>query len=151
MKHVLRLLFGLTTLFIGLAACDKIPQNGDLDGMWQLTEMTPAATGVTTHKKPEAIYWSFQLDVLMIHTPYKLHNGKTYNTSGLFEKRGDSLHVNTVYVHYVNRDSLISDPHSTTLDAVGIHGNSGHFRIESLSDSHMTLSSDFCRLAFRKI
>jgi len=138
-------------MIFGIAACDKLPKNGDLDGMWQLTEMTPAATGMPADKKADAIYWSFQLNMMNIHTPNARHNGKTYNTMGLFERRGDSLHVNRVFVHYVNRDSLIADPASTTLDAVGIHGNSGHFYIEQLSSRHMTLSSDFCRLKFRKI
>lgn len=150
-KHLITSCIAASSLVLGAAGCDKLPANGELDGMWQLTQMTPAATGETADKKAEHIYWSFQLDMMMIHTPDVLHNGKTYNTSALFSRQGDSLHVNSVFVHYVNRDSIISDPASTTLDAVGIHGNAAHFRIDQLSSDHMQLTSDYCRLSFRKL
>ncbi|MBR1713267.1 MAG: lipocalin-like domain-containing protein [Alloprevotella sp.] len=145
----------LPALFLSLAllpaACDKTPENGLLDGMWQLTEQTPAATGQAVDKKPAGCYWSFQLNMMQIHTIHDPHNGVTFNTTGLFTRRADSLHFERLAVHRYNSDSIITDPASTTLDTVGIHGNRGDFFIEALTHSKLVLRSDFNRLVFRKI
>lgn len=153
MKRILSSLslFSLLILLSILTACDKISQDSMLEGMWQLTELTPATTAIPQDKRAEAIYWSFQLQMMQIHTPSYLHNGKTSHTVGLFDRDGDLIHIRQVAIHYANRDSLITDTSSTTLDQVGIHGTHADFQIERLSHRQLILQSDFCRLVLKKI
>ena len=60
------------------------------------------------------------------------------------------LDVEPLYIHFRDRDSLLTDPQTTCLKDVGIYGNSGHFRVSRLSENHMVLCSDRDSLVFRK-
>jgi hypothetical protein len=48
----------LSTVF----SCDKLPMNGDLDGMWQL--MSVEMDGEVSDVKSRKRYWSFQLHLV---------------------------------------------------------------------------------------
>lgn len=139
-----------------IVSCGKLPENGDLDGMWQLMEMSEKASEGEheyinpINKKDEAIYWSFQLKMMMIHCPKTQHNGRTYYTSGRFIHTGKTLDITEMYVHFFDRDSLIDDANTTLLEPVGVHGNKTTYRIEQLNDHRMILQSDYNRLVFRK-
>lgn len=147
--HLILILLALTH-----ASCDKTPENGDLDGQWQLMSMEArgnADAPITyTDTKDQHIYWRFQLRLLMIHTVGAMLNGHTYDTACRFEKSGNTLAITQTYIHTLNRDSLITDPASTSLAPVGIRGNAETFSIEKLDGKQMVLHSDHHRLVFRK-
>lgn len=137
-----------------LCACDKMPANGELDGMWQLMEASEAdgrgSYANATSKKADGIYWSFQLDLLMIHSQHEPLNGHTFDTSARFNKNGNKLNITATYVHFDNRDSLLADPACTELIPLGIYGNSGSYEIERINTKELILASEHNRLVFRK-
>lgn len=139
-----------------VSACDKMPENGALDGQWQVTALERAAANesgnvaFTPLPLPEkGLYWNFQLKLLMIYTPGKLHNGHTAYTTARFTVRNDSLLVTDTYIHTMDSDSLL-DASTTCLRSVGIDANREGFALRSLSDKHMELVSEHYRLLLRK-
>ena len=129
-------------------ACDKMPENGDLDGQWQMTSIKHL-----NHDAPSAlkgkVYWNFQLKLLSIYTPDDLHNLGTNYTFCRFQVKGDSLHITKSYVHSMNTDLEMEDG-VTYLDVVGLHNNRESYAIQTLTDSRMVLRSDNHELEFRK-
>ncbi len=149
-------LFGL--LLGMLTACDKMPENGELDGMWHLQEMTDLTDGAAEPHDVRAkqFYWSFQLNLLQIYSVTdvlyrnELTGEHTYRAYCRFSKTGTSLNVSEVYVHFDSRDSLLTDPASPLMHRYGIMGNADSFSIEQLNSKRMILVSDERRLVFRK-
>lgn len=156
MRNILLILL---TALVGLfASCDKMPSDSDLNGRWQLTAINATAPATPT-------YWSFQLDLLSITTSETLHNGQTGETVGRFIVTPERLQITALYVHFRDRDELItpaSDTPSETgnaspsadLSSVGIIGHTADFAIETLSSSHLTLvdkNHPVWRLSFKKI
>lgn len=146
MKYLVSLLGALA---LSLAACDKLPENGSLDGQWQMTRIDHLSADDTTQPIPTKTYWNFQLRLLMIYTPNYNHNGVTAYTTARFSIKGDSLFIHSTYVHTMNTDSLLS-PGTTCLDAVGVHDNTERYAIQSLTDSRLVLHSKYHHLEFRK-
>ena len=68
MKPLYLLLLSLALLLF--AGCGKMPENGDLDGLWQLVEMHSKADPTDpqyshyTDKRAEKVRWAFQLQLL---------------------------------------------------------------------------------------
>lgn len=151
MKHAILLL--ATTLCL-LSSCGKTPENGALDGMWQLMETSEARPDGTfaesVSRKAEGIYWSFQLELLMIHSQGSLLNGHTFDTAARFRFTGDKLDITQTYIHFDNRDSLLADPATLTLEPLGIRGNAASYDVERLDGKQMVLVSKDYRLVFRK-
>lgn len=151
MKH-LSLLFILTVM--GFAACDKLPDDDELNGKWQLLEIFSADDdGNFTQlndRRESKTYWSFQLGLLQI-VSYDVHNGSTGDTFARFTHSGDRLSVNEVFVHYRDRDSLVTDPASTAFVSVGIRGNSAQFLIDRLTKSQLVLTSSTDSLVFYRV
>lgn len=148
MKHTLTTILSLLALALLAASCGKTPQNGDLDGKWRLAERI-AKKAYTQDTDPGTVYWSFSLDLLSINTG-AIHNGKTTETVCRFAHEGNRLSITQAYVHYRDRDSLLTDPNTEALAAVGIHGNQASFRVAALSSSTLILVSDRDSLVFRK-
>jgi len=122
----------LALLFVIVLACGKNPENGKLDGMWQLTEIE-SANGVSISKKSDRIYYSFQLQVVELRrVGYNEYRGH-------FNYTGDSLSLN---IH----DYMIKD----TCAFFGLKTMKDHFAIEVLTGSTMMLSRNDIRLRFRK-
>ncbi len=149
-------LFGL--LLGMLTACDKMPENGELDGMWHLQEMTDLTEEAAEPQDVRAkqFYWSFQLNLLQIYSVTdvlyrnELTGEYTYRAYCRFSKTGTSLNVSEVYVHFDSRDSLLTDPATPLMHRYGIMGNADNFSIEQLNSKRMILVSDERRLVFRK-
>lgn len=150
-KITLCLLLTLTAL---LASCDKTPANGKLDGMWQLMETCDIAPDGTVSapvsRKDEGIYWSIQLQMLNIHTQHALLNGHSYDTTARIVCRGNRLELISTYIHFDNRDSLLTDPQTPALEPLGIRGNTAVFTIVENTRSRLVLESGYNRLTFRK-
>ena len=148
----LALLLGAATL----ASCDKTPMNGDLDGMWRLTEMhsKPTADAPTyslqADLRAQRIFWNFQLRLLSIQNHDGLANSETNETVARFEHSGNRLHVTHTYIHRRAEDILITDPATTQLEGVGIRGCSSSFEVKCLTSKRMVLCSERDSLVFRK-
>ena len=148
----LALLLGAATL----ASCDKTPMNGDLDGMWRLTEMhsKPTADAPTYSLqavlRAQRIFWNFQLRLLSIQNHDGLANSETNETVARFEHSGNRLHVTHTYIHRRAEDILITDPATTQLEHVGIRGCSSSFEVKCLTSKRMVLCSERDSLVFRK-
>ena len=155
MKHIIWMVL---LLVVGVFSCDKLPKNGDLDGMWHLQRMTTLSTTSQEVKDvaPQQIYWKVQLDLLQISSPrlpiYKDEaTGKqTYNAYCRFEYTGTTLNVNKVYLSFDIKDSLLTDFTTTIMEPFGIMGCADTFYIENLDSKRMILVSDDKRLEFRK-
>ena len=151
-----RLLFLLTMALLAPAACDKLPENGPLDGQWQLMEIATRQTpGDDAYSQREAqkdkrVYWCFQLRLLCLRSATGNLNGRSYESMGRFRFTGDSLAVTELYVHFRSRDSLVTDPCTTMFEPFGIAGCADTFRIERLDGRQMVLRSNSRRLTFRK-
>lgn len=152
-----RLIFPFLILLSALlAACGKNPENGALDGQWQLMEMSLKAHpgdseyATTEYKKDQRIYWRIQLEMLMIYSANGMANGHTNLTAGRLAHSGKQLKVTDTYIHFHDRDSLITDPNTDALVALGIHGNAEDFNIEQADGKRMVLTNENKRLVFRK-
>ena len=144
-------------LVLALVSCGKLDRNGALDGQWQLMEIQRRSAMADTavydeiiDTKHQGIYWRFQLDLLLIHTVAEKLNGYTYDTTARFLYKSRKLKITQTYINWHNRDSLLSDPETTTLYHIGIDGNSDEFDIERLSSRQMILRDEDKRLVFRK-
>lgn len=131
-------------------ACDKMPENGDLDGQWQMTSIKHLDHDApSTLKLKGKVYWNFQLKLLSIYTPDEPHDQGSNYTFCRFQVKGDSLHITDSYVHSMNIDIKL-DETATYLDVVGLHNNRESYAIQTLTDSRMVLRSDYHELEFRK-
>ena len=65
-----------------LIACDKVPMNGNLDGMWQLMAIQYNTTGSVSDVKISRLYYSFQLHLV------ELNNNEAF---AHFSHRNDSI------------------------------------------------------------
>lgn len=139
-----------------IIACSKLSDNGDIDGKWRLEKMysktSPTASDYTIEKNlmDEKIYWNFQLKLLSI-TSSNILNGHTGETTARFTLSGDLLSINQTYIHFRDRDSLLTDPTTTQLETLGIRSNACNYRIRQLSSSRMVLCSHADSLVFYKL
>ena len=154
MKKLLSILIGFITATL-IFSCDKMTDNGKLDGQWQLMSIhlknqpSDSDYAQTISKKEEGIYWRFQLDLLMIHTVGNL-NGYTHKTTARFNNNGKQLDITQTYINYFNKDSLLTDPNTRILSPIGIDGNAEKFNIDKLDKKRMILSTPVKQLVFRK-
>lgn len=151
MKQLPILFISLLMLF---AACDKLPDDDDLNGQWRLLEMYGIDDNgkftQLTDKRESSTYWNFQLSLLYI-TSNDLHNGSTAVSFARFTHSGNTLSINEAYVHYRDRDSLVTDPASTAFATVGIRGNATQFVINRLTGSQLILTSPTDSLIFYRL
>lgn len=154
MKH-LRILPLLISMILITAACAKLSDNGNLDGRWRLqsihskTSAEQAHYTASTDTRADNIYWNFQLNLLSITSAAPL-NGHTGETTARFSYTPSRLSVTKTYIHYRDRDSLIVDPTTTSLERLGIRGNATDFRIERINKTSLILCSASDSMVFYK-
>lgn len=153
MKYLSPILFILI-----VTSCSKLTNNGPVDGKWQLCEVysKPEASAShylateTTNRIPNAIFWNLQLKLLSI-TSGKPLTPNCNEVVARFALNGSTLHVGPTYMHFRDRDSLITDPNTNTLTPVGINGCEATFQVRRLNGSSMILCSAVDSLVFRKL
>lgn len=128
-----------------VTACDKLPINGKLDGMWQLEEIEYSNGD---HIVPEATYYSFQLHLMKLTQVHEesLYGSKSDRYLGRFTHTNDSLIVYDFRIYYQEEESATPEQ----LIPFGITGTSEHFEVEKLNRKKMILKSRHARLLFRK-
>ena len=127
----------LSTTFL---ACDKLDDNGDLGGLWQMTEWKSLPDGTIKATKQDAIFYAVQLDLMKFSINY---DDETYHLAR-FKHKGNTLEIGTVYTR---PDETIVP--ASALAKYGVPA-SGKFIIDKLSSSEMVLRSDDAILKFRK-
>lgn len=138
MKMLLKTMI-LSCYAVTLLSCDKVDDNGDLGGMWQLTEWKAVPDGTVVATKEDAIFYSVQLNLMKFSRDNDLSNCHLAR----FSHKGDSLFVGKVYARPLDKEVQVAD-----LAKYGVPA-SGRFAIE-LNSKHMVLRSDEAVLKFRK-
>ena len=145
----------LTLLTLVFVSCSKLSSNGDIDGRWQLLHIYSKTDAAAAHYKQDQdlaaqqVYWSIQLDLLSITSSDNL-NGHTPETVARFTYAPPQFSITKAYIHYRDRDSLITDPLSTSLTPIGIRGNATNYRIARLNKTTLILCSEQDSLVFYK-
>ena len=140
------ILFLLCVLFC--TACDKVPMNGKLDGMWQILSIqTPQ--GIRDVKSQQA-YLSFQL-----HLTQWDYSSQRYYAHFLHE--GDSIFFYDFSGLSSHVTSADDDPEITPadmagglFDVFGIHTTNARYHINQLGHSRLVLEAQDTILTFRK-
>jgi len=141
----------VATLLVALSqtSCDKLPANGDLDGMWQL--LTIETPDGLRQVKQERVYLSIQLQLAQ-WTDYT--RGTLFYSH--FAHRGDSLFFfdfakPSDHSLESNNDEWISTDEMTSgiLDAWGIHTLDARYHILQLSGENLVLEKTDTILRFR--
>lgn len=136
-------ILALVAAVLSMTSCDKKDCNGDLDGMWQLTEWRGADNTVKATKQ-DMIFYSFQLQMSSFQ---KNRNGSLF-IRALLKVSPDQI---TIY----NPFDYVGDSHDevrpmSILSVVGVPED-GIFHIVSLTSSSMLLkTNDGELLTFRK-
>lgn len=128
----------IISIVLLLAACDKVPMNGNLDGMWQLMAIQDNATSSISEVKENRLYYSFQLHLV------QLNNGEAY---AHFSHRNDSI-VMYDWCKGNGTNDKITDP--TVLNKFGLYELRDSFKVEVLTHDKMQLRSRKATLSFRK-
>lgn len=130
--------FVIISIVFILTACDKMPMNGHLDGMWQLMAIQDNTTGNVSEVKTCRLYYSFQLHLV------QLNNGEAY---AHFSHRNDSI---VMYDWYDGSavNNKITD--ATILNKFGLYELRDSFKVEVLTSEKMQLRSRKTTLSFRK-
>lgn len=137
--YILALLAAVLTL----TGCDKKDCNGDLDGMWQLTEWRDASDAVKATTQ-DMIFYSFQLQM----ASFLKNNVDYFYIRALLKVSPDQIII-------YNPFEYVGDKHDETrpmsvLSGVGVPED-GVFQIVTLTGSSMLLeTSSGDRLSFRK-
>ncbi len=157
MKHIAPTLLLTLLTPVLISSCSNMSDNGPIDGMWHLEKIYTRPDGnasgsysVEKNCASDRIYWSFQLNLLSIRSAEE-HNGKTSESVARFKLTSTTLDLTAIYVHYRDRDSLLTDPNAVDLSSVGIHGINPSYTIVQLDGNHMRLCSTTDSLVFRKL
>lgn len=128
----------IISIVLLLAACDKVPMNGNLDGMWQLMAIQDNVTSNVSEVKDSRLYYSFQLHLV------QLNNGEAY---AHFSHRNDSIVMYDWCKGNLNNDKITD---VTVLNKYGLYELRDSFRVEVLTHDKMQLFSRKATLSFRK-
>ncbi len=137
------LIIGISLL---LTSCHLVTSdNGDLDGLWQMTIMEDLQTGEVSDGRDNSVSWAFQGGMVQM-------NGNTIplnHVIGKFEKGGNSLRIYhmAIFTHSKG-DTPIED--ASMLEVVGITQLDENFQILELNSNTLRLESAAKRLTFRK-
>lgn len=158
-KSLYRLLAWLMPLL--LLACDKLPNNGDLDGMWQLMTVEHHASGEVVDLSNTQHYWSFRLRLVQ----FSAHKG--INTSVFyahFTHDGNTIHLydfcsQAKYEKETDDNEWVSPAQANIFTPWGFvpqpdpsnpNKTTTSFHVEQLTSSSLILSNSTTTLSFRK-
>lgn len=157
MTRTIKTFFYSFLLILFFSSCEnKWPKNGNLDGFWQLMNITK--DGVTTDVNQQT-YWSIRTNLVQFNV---LSGGKYFCH---FSREGDNLVLTDFCQEAINQDKetsidpWISDSLSTQLNVFGIYPSKDlqhservtqTFRFITLTYDTMVLESQGYTLNFRK-
>ncbi len=133
--------FVLLFVLVTFCGCDgwKWDKNGDLDGMWQMTEWRDNVADAVVATKERGFYYCVQLQLIKFQD---IHAG-SYHLA-YFTHTPDSLIIGYSIRYPADTVSTMSE-----LAKYGVPAD-GHFHVDALTNSHMVLRSRQATLTFRK-
>ena len=138
MKKTIYLILCAAVFALSMVSCDKIDDNGDFGGMWQLTEWKRLPDGQKVCDKftKPALFYCVQLDLMEFR--------RSDSHLARFSLRKDSLFIGTVY--HGPKDDIVG------YDELAPYGvpSDGKFAVDRLTRSTLILRSDTALLTFRK-
>lgn len=131
-----------------LIACDKMPANGDLDGMWQIMEIEH--NGIVKNVAKDQLYMSIQLKLFML--------GDTVNSRrfyGYFEHKGDSMHLwQFSYASKNETDAddniIIPEANMEQLSPWGFYSTDEKFKVVTLTKNTLELKNNLSTIRYIK-
>ena len=138
-----QILMPLLCLLVSLStSCNKVDENGDFDGNWQMTEWRSNATGeVLATRYTRRIFYAVKLNILQMRD-----HDLTYDTWHLsyFHRANDSLYIDKVYHRPFDKEENV--------DSLAIYGCApeGSFAFLKLTHDDMILRNSLYTLTFRK-
>lgn len=155
MRHILSSLAAIMLLAVAVASCDKMPDNGALDGYWQL--MAVERGGVAESVKECKVFWSVRSNLVEFTSPsdtiFYAHFRRTGDTLTLTDIcYGETNRTDGAHNEWVRADEarvLLPYGLAPTAD-LQTSRLTETFRIELLGGKEMLLSSEGRLLRFRK-
>jgi len=141
-------LLSFSLLVFLLTGCDKVPMNGDLDGLWQLTTVQ---TGQDVRDvKSDRAYLSFQLHLTQwdhVGFRYFAHFTHEGDSIRFYDFAHDSLHRSKADDNEWVTEEEMRDG---AMDAWGIHNLDARYRVRQLDGEALILEKADTTLFFRK-
>ena len=128
----------LTLLFL---SCERIFINGELDGMWRLSQVENAVTV----EQPDSIFYTFQRHLVMMGIYSETEHPRNWYM-GCFEFGNDSIRMNNFY-RYPGTDGIRVPKE---LENLYIYDTVVGFKVEHLNSEILVLSSSDIRYTFTK-
>ena len=148
MKTLLNI--SLLVLLLLLTSCDKVPINGDLDGLWQLMSIQQGDDVRDT--KADRLYCSFQLHLFMLG-----EDSGPREYFGRFEHEGNTIRFysftyRSKYTEESNYDQLMTDDADLAVIAPwGFYSTDCTFDVVTLNSSTLVLRSGNTTITYRKM
>lgn len=136
-------ILALAALIVAVTSCNKRDCNGDLDGMWQLTEWRDKDNAVKATKE-DMIFYSFQLQM----ASFRKQSGEDFYIRTMLEASPERIRI-------YDPAEYVGDMHDevqpmSILSVVGVPED-GIFWVQVLNGSTMVLkTNDQDLLTFRK-
>lgn len=132
------------------SACDKLPANGDLDGLWQLMKIE--ADGITSDKKDSRMYCSFQLHLFMLGS--QQDGPRAY--FGYFEHQNGTIRFHhftfrSDYSENSSEDKLMTDDDVSTISPWGFKSTDCTFKVTELNGKQLVISDGDTTITYRKL
>lgn len=133
-----------------ITSCDKVPANGDLDGLWQLMEIKQGEQAVD--KKGDRLYCSFQLSLFMLGHD----GGKARQYFGRFERNGGTLRFydftyRAAYTDESNLDQIMTDEDLPYISPWGFFAIDCPFEIVTLNSQALVIKHGDTVISYRKM
>jgi len=157
-QHIKIISFCIVSV-LAISSCDKLPDNGKLDGMWQLVSIEK--NGKVEDVKANAKYWSVRLRLFQYSSNRSMDNNLYYSH---FSKEGSTLVLRdfcsqAAYEKEGDDNEWLSIEESSVLNDWGLYFTpdvnntkkvTSTFHIAELTNSSMILTTDSTKLSFRK-
>lgn len=132
-----------------LTACElEVSDNGDLDGLWQLTAIDSVASGVSVDMHESGEYWAVQMHLLEVRNSKGQHGGQYFR----FTLADGYLTLRTPYLDASGQTDTTRVVDVKPLRRFGISSIDERFRVLRLDGGKMVLlnGEEAIRLSFRK-
>ena len=130
-----------------LSACElEVSENGDFDGLWQLTALDSVGTGSSVDMRTSGEFWAVQMRLLEVRNSRGQHRNQYFRftlADGWLTLRTPNLDENGM-----TDDSTKIDVSS--LRRYGISRVDERFHVLTLTGSTMVLQNEAVKLSFRK-
>lgn len=142
-KYIIPILLALFTFL----SCDKMPANGDLDGMWKIMEIEH--DGTVRNTEDEHLYMSIQLGLFELYTP------PMHSVFGYFDHKDNTIRFYQ-FSHNSSNESESDDNYPYSESEISWLSQWGHysldetFNIEKLTRNELILKSDSTRIKYIK-